>query len=50
MRSTVNIEHAAIYAKALEEGARFFENSFHGKPNAPYVNPTRDFSSYFLRS
>jgi lactoylglutathione lyase len=42
------IEHMAIWCKDLEAMKAFYCKWFNATPNTKYVNPTKNFSSYFL--
>jgi len=44
----MKIEHIAIWAIDLENMRRFYENFFGATANDLYVNPKKQFSSYFL--
>lgn len=48
MRKAVRIEHAAIWTHDLERLRHFYETYFGGTANAKYVNPRKQFESYFL--
>lgn len=43
-----HIEHAALWTPDLERSRRFYENYFDATAGEKYVNPDKDFSSYFL--
>ncbi len=45
---TVYIEHIAIWTPDLERLRRFYETYFDGTANTKYVNPRKQFESYFL--
>jgi lactoylglutathione lyase len=45
----MKIEHLAIWVKDLEKMRAFYEQYFEGKPNEKYVNPRKNFESYFLK-
>ncbi len=42
------IEHVAIWTHDLERLRRFYETYFEAQSNAKYVNPRKQFESYFL--
>lgn len=44
----MNIEHLAMWVNDLEGMRNFYESQFGAKAGAKYLNPTTDFSSYFL--
>ena len=44
----MKIEHLAIWVKDLEKMRAFYEEYFEGKSNEKYVNPRKNFESYFL--
>jgi lactoylglutathione lyase len=44
----MHIEHIAIWTHDLERLKAFYETYFHASANSKYVNPTRQFESYFL--
>ena len=44
----MRIEHVAIWTRDLERLRRFYETYFAGRANAKYVNPRKQFESYFL--
>jgi lactoylglutathione lyase len=44
----MHIEHIAIWTHDLERLRRFYETYFEGRANAKYVNPRKQFESYFL--
>ncbi|MEZ4933602.1 MAG: VOC family protein [Saprospiraceae bacterium] len=44
----IQIEHIAIWVKDLEKMQLFYEKYFGATANDIYVNPTKNFSSYFL--
>ena len=44
----MHIEHIAIWTHDLERLRRFYETYFAGQANARYVNPRKQFESYFL--
>jgi lactoylglutathione lyase len=44
----VRIEHVAIWTHDLERLRHFYETYFGGTANARYVNPHKQFASYFL--
>lgn len=45
----MNIEHIALWATDLEKLKTFYETYFGASANTKYVNPQKQFSSYFLR-
>lgn len=44
----MKLEHVAIWTKRLEDMRLFYVQIFDGKANPKYVNPKRNFSSYFI--
>lgn len=44
----MRIEHVAIWTHDLERLRSFYETYFEGRANAKYVNPRKQFESYFL--
>jgi lactoylglutathione lyase len=44
----MRIEHIAIWTHDLERLRSFYETYFAGRANAKYVNPRKQFESYFL--
>ena len=44
----MRIEHVAIWTHDLERLRHFYETYFEGRTNAKYVNPRKQFESYFL--
>jgi lactoylglutathione lyase len=44
----MRIEHIAIWTPDLERLRQFYETYFEGRANAKYVNPLKQFESYFL--
>ena len=44
----MRIEHIAIWTHNLEQLRQFYETYFGGTANAKYVNPRKQFESYFL--
>ena len=44
----MKIEHIAIWVSNLEEMLRFYERYFDAKSGEKYVNPKKNFTSYFL--
>ena len=44
----MRIEHIAIWTPHLERLRQFYETYFDGQANARYVNPRKQFESYFL--
>lgn len=47
-KSTMKIEHIAIWVKDLEKMRTFYERYFQGKAGQLYHNPKKQFYSYFL--
>ena len=45
----MHIEHIAIWTKELERLKAFYELYFDAKAGEKYINPTKQFESYFLR-
>jgi lactoylglutathione lyase len=45
----MKIEHLAIWTNDLEGMRRFYETCFRAKSGELYVNPKKNFRSYFLR-
>lgn len=45
----MRIEHIAIWVKDLEKVKQFYETYFNGRAGEKYINPTKGFSSYFIR-
>ncbi|MEM6264552.1 MAG: VOC family protein [Bacteroidota bacterium] len=45
----MKIEHVAIWVTDLEKMKAFYEKYFHGKAGEKYLNPKKNFSSYFLK-
>ena len=45
----MKIEHIAFWVNDLEKMKNFYEKYFEGKPNEKYNNPTKNFTSYFLK-
>lgn len=43
-----HIEHAALWTSDLERSRAFYEHYFDATAGEKYVNPEKDFSSYFL--
>ena len=43
------LEHAAIWTKRLEELRNFYIRYFGARSNEKYLNPAKQFQSYFLR-
>jgi lactoylglutathione lyase len=44
----MKIEHIALWTKDLERLRIFYERYFHVKVGEKYINPKRQFESYFL--
>jgi lactoylglutathione lyase len=44
----MHIEHVAIWTKNLERLKTFYETYFQAQVGEKYVNPTKQFESYFL--
>ena len=44
----MRIEHIAIWTHDLERLRSFYQTYFAGRANAQYVNPRKQFESYFL--
>ncbi len=44
----MRIEHIAIWTPDLERLRQFYETYFSGQANAKYVNPRKQFESYFI--
>lgn len=44
----MTLEHAALWTNNLEKLKDYYAQYFGGTPNAKYVNPAREFESYFL--
>ena len=44
----MHIEHVAIWTHDLERLRQFYETYFGGTANTKYVNPRKQFESYFL--
>lgn len=45
----MKIEHVAFWVNDLERMKEFYEEYFHGKSNEKYHNPSKNFTSYFLK-
>lgn len=45
----MHIEHIAIWTKNLEQLKAFYEAYFEAQSGEKYVNPNKQFESYFLR-
>ena len=45
----MHIEHVAIWTKDLERLRAFYELYFEAQSGEKYVNPKKEFQSYFLR-
>ena len=44
----MRIEHVALWTHDLERLRHFYETYFEGRANAKYVNPRKQFESYFI--
>jgi len=44
----MKIDHIAIWTKQLEKMRHFYEHYFNGKAGDKYLNPRKNFESYFL--
>ena len=44
----MKIEHLAIWVRDIEKMKNFYEQYFEGKSNNLYVNPNKNFQSYFI--
>ena len=44
----MHIEHLAIWCTDLEKMKTFYCTYFNGKANTKYINPVKNFSSYFI--
>jgi lactoylglutathione lyase len=44
----MRIEHVALWTHDLERLRQFYETYFEGHANAKYVNPRKQFASYFI--
>ncbi len=44
----MRIEHVAIWTRDIEELRAFYETHFAAQAGPKYVNPTKQFESYFL--
>lgn len=45
----MTLEHVAIWTRDLEKLKKFYVKHFDGKPTEKYINPHKQFSSYFIR-
>jgi lactoylglutathione lyase len=45
----MKLEHIAIWTKELERLKEYYEKYFDGISNAKYLNPQKNFESYFLQ-
>ena len=45
---SVRVEHVAIWTQDLERLKEFYRTYFRARPSAKYVNPAKQFESYFL--
>ena len=44
----MRIDHIAIWTKQLEKMKHFYGTYFQGKPGEKYINPRKNFESYFV--
>ena len=44
----MKIDHIAIWTKKLEKMKHFYEMYFQGKSGNKYINPRKNFESYFI--
>jgi len=44
----MKIEHVALWTRDLERSKIFYETYFAGRANDKYINPVKQFESYFL--
>ena len=44
----MKIEHIAVWVKDLEKSRAFYEKYFGAVSNKKYINPVKNFESYFL--
>ena len=44
----MKIEHIAIWTKQLDKMRHFYEVYFEGKSGEKYINPRKNFESYFI--
>ena len=44
----MRIDHIAIWTKKLKKMRHFYENYFEGKSGEKYINPRKNFESYFV--
>ncbi|HEU5291588.1 MAG TPA: VOC family protein [Cyclobacteriaceae bacterium] len=44
----MKIEHIALWTRNLEKMKSFYEQYFHARAGEKYVNPKKQFESYFL--
>ncbi len=44
----MKIDHIAIWTKNLEKMRHFYEQYFQGKSGEKYINPRKNFESYFI--
>ncbi len=44
----MKIEHIAVWVKDLEKSRAFYEKYFGAVSNEKYINPVKNFESYFL--
>lgn len=45
---TVRVDHIAVWTHDLERLRQFYETYFAGRANTKYVNPHKQFESYFI--
>ena len=44
----MKIDHIAVWTKQLEKMRHFYEYYFHGNAGEKYINPRKNFESYFV--
>lgn len=44
----MKIEHIAIWTRNLEQMKKFYEDYFNGRAGEKYINPKKNFHSYFI--
>lgn len=44
----MKIEHIAVWTQQLEKLKHFYEKYFKGRPGEKYINPRKNFESYFI--
>lgn len=44
----MKIDHIAIWTKQIEKMRHFYETYFQGKAGEKYINPRKNFESYFI--